>query len=144
MNTRENCQPEQAIAPGEQSLGSSSDKSESPADPTQDLYVPVRKAVKKTSSGEKHSQNMVEIMKQLLEKDPMKDFFKYVRELQKREREHELPLARLIMGQPFMSSTPKLINVQHPGYISQPTHHYSSHSNGAYGIATQGSSQGSF
>ena len=83
-------------------------------------------------------------MKQLVEKDPMKDFLKYGRELEEREWEHELALARLIMGQPSMSSTPKLINVQHPGYSSQPTHHYSSHSNGAYGIATQGSSPGSF
>ena len=137
VKTRESCQPEQAIEPREQSLGSSSDKSESSADPTQDLFVPVKKAVKKTSSREKHSQDMVEIMKQLVEKDPMKDCLKYVRELEEREQEHELALARLIMGQPSMSSTPKLINVQHPGYNSQPTHHYSSHSNGAYGIATQ-------
>ena len=35
VKPRESCQPEQAIEPGEQSLGSSSDKSESSADPTQ-------------------------------------------------------------------------------------------------------------
>ena len=36
------------------------------------------------------------------------------------------------------------MNVQHPGYINHTTHKYSSHTNGAYGMATQGPSLGSF
>ena len=73
VKIRESCQPEQAIEPGQQSLGSLAEKSERSADAAQDLFVPVKKAVKKTSSKGKHSKDMGEIMKKLVEKDPMID-----------------------------------------------------------------------
>ncbi len=77
MKIRESCQPEQAIEPGEQSLNSLS--TENSVESTQDFFVPVKKDAKKDSSKEKQSQELIAIMKQLVEKDPMADFLKYAK-----------------------------------------------------------------
>ena len=72
------------------------------------------------------------------------DSLKNVREQEEREQKYKLALARLIIAQSSMSSTPNIINLKHPGYVNQPNHHYSSHTNGAFGMSTQVPSHGSF
>ena len=40
------------------------------------------------------------MMKTVLEKDPVSDFLKFAREQEERERQHELTVIKLLMGQP--------------------------------------------
>ncbi len=119
VKTRESCQPEQAIEPGEQSFNSSA--TENSVESTQDFFVPVKKDAKKDSSKDKQSQELIAIMKQLVEKDPMADFLKYAKEQEERDRQHELALVKLILGCPSqtMPSQPQPMNVQHQVYYTQ-------------------------
>eukprot|EP00794_Sanderia_malayensis_P006289 gene6289-7011_t len=142
VKTRESCQPDQAIEPGEQSLNSS--VSGNSIDSQEDFFVPVKKDAKKNSSKEKQSQELLEIMKQLVQKDPMADFLKYAREQEERDRQHELALVKLLSGQQSMPSQPQPISY-HQGYVNQPNHQQSSPNDLTYGLAGQGSSSlGSF
>ncbi|XP_065053396.1 uncharacterized protein LOC135682438 [Rhopilema esculentum] len=101
VKTRESCQPEQAIEPSERSFDSTSE-CVAPAESTPEFFIPVMKGTKKSPPKEQQFKEMLGLMKNIAEKDPMSDFLKFMREQEERERKHELAVISLIMNQQTM------------------------------------------
>ena len=57
---------------------------------------------KKSPPKEQQFKEMLGLMKNIAEKDPMSDFLKFMREQEERERKHELAVISLIMNQQTM------------------------------------------
>ena len=109
VKTRESCQPEQAIEPGEQS-SDSPNQSLNLDDSAQDFFIPVKKDARKSSHKEKQSQEILDLVQKIAEKDPMNDFLTFMREQEERDRKHELAIISLIMNQQTMQPQQQLMN----------------------------------
>ena len=122
VKTRHSCQPEQAIEPSatpEQST--SSDASENVANEQAELYLPTRKQTKKKNSMESSFNEVVGMLKTMIENDPMKEYIAFAREEAEKSRQQELRLMEMLMSQ----------NNQFPQY-NQPQTHISPGFQGSY------------
>ena len=108
VKTRDSCQPEQAIEPSSQRNETSSEsnspslQAQYPSEPgsacdSPDLFVPVKKTKKVKS--ENQLQEVVGMLKKVIEQDPMKAFLEFAKEEADKARQHELQLVQLMMGQ---------------------------------------------
>ena len=116
VTTRESCQPEQAIEPSatatsaEQPQQPSADSPATTSSDSQEFFVPVPGKRRKTrKEGQFH--DLMEMMKTVVDKDPMSDFLAFAREEAEKSRQHELKLLQLLMNaqtpqpqQPFQNS----------------------------------------
>ncbi len=101
VKTRDSCQREQAIEPSGENddLTNPSTNSASFQDENNDYFVPTKKPCKKPSK-DSQFQELMGVMKTLVEKDPLQDFLTFAREQEERDKQHELALIKLLMGQP--------------------------------------------
>ena len=101
VKTRDSCQPGQAIEPREETddISNSSTSAASFQNENKDYFVPSKKPCKKPSK-ENQFQELLGVMKALIEKDPLQDFLKFAREQEERGKQHELALVKLLMSQP--------------------------------------------
>lgn len=107
VKTRDSCQPEQSIEPSAV-LNSSVDKlgnsgssssllgdSASECETEKSLFVPVKRPRKKK---EDNAKELLDIMKKMSEKDPMKEYLEFAREEAEKSRQHEARLMEIMMG----------------------------------------------
>ena len=108
VKTRDSCQPEQAIEPSSQ-VSETSSLSQRPSPETSseteftgseqnspELFVPVKQSKK---AKENMLQEVVGLIKKVVQKDQMKEFLEFAREEADKARRHELQLVQLIMSQ---------------------------------------------
>lgn len=111
VKTRDSCQPEKAIEPSPSSI-------ESPSKESQDAnVVPVPPKIRKKSKnvpGQEVSK-MVDILKEMVEKDQMKDLMALRREELQANREHEMRLYEL------------MFNTMHGPILTQPHYQQNHH-----------------
>ena len=99
IKTRDSCQPERAIEPSANSATSSKGQTSTESEengPVSSMRSNKRNK-KKDSNSEAMSQ-MVEIMKEMVEKDPMEDFLQLLKDEMKANREHEMRLYELMFN----------------------------------------------
>ncbi len=109
VKTRDSCQPEQAIDSSAQGSETSSLQSQRPSperSPQTDLtgsvenspefFVPVKQSKK---AKENMLQEVVGMLKKVVQRDPMKEFLEFAREEADKARRHELQLVQLMMSQ---------------------------------------------
>lgn len=118
VKTRDSCQPDQAIEP---SADNSSDNSLPSTSGSQELFVPIPSKKRKTSK-EKQFSELIGLMKDLVEKDPMKEFLEYAKEEAEKTRQHEITLMKMLTsaGQANQNST------------IQPNHQMTAQQNNAF------------
>jgi len=128
VKTRDSCQPDQAIEPSANVLTVDSPSSSSGS---QDWFVPIPLKRRKTSK-EKQFGELIGLMKDLAEKNPMKEFLEYAREEADKCRQHELRLMQPWANtQQVYHSAPAQPNYQVLG--QQSTNHNSfTNNNGSY------------
>ena len=108
VKTRDSCQPEQAIEPSSQ-VSETSSLSQRPSPETSseteftgseqnspELFVPVKQSKK---AKENMLQEVVGLIKKVVQKDQMKEFLEFAREEADKARRHELQLVQLMMSQ---------------------------------------------
>ena len=93
------CQPEQAIDPFE-STNTSGDfsKDSSLTSDEKEFFIPTKKESKKANKSGDNFQELLGMIKTVLEKDPVSEFLKFAREQE--ERQHALTVIKLLMGPP--------------------------------------------
>ena len=97
VKTRDSCQPEQAIEPsseGEVHRSSTSSPETLESEVSGNLFVPLK--IKKAKK-ESHMNEVVGMLKTLVEKDPMQDFIAFAKEEEEKSRQQELRLMELMM-----------------------------------------------
>lgn len=101
VKTRDSCQPELAREPSmnqavdEASLSSLPDDSPE-SDTSPPLFVPIKKTSKKKGKGS--TDEVVDMLRTLVENDPLKEFLKFAKEEAEKAREHEMRLLQMLMG----------------------------------------------
>ncbi len=154
VKTRDSCQPEQAIEPSAETNGVTSLESSStslgPSSPahlavirssqkTQYFFVPVKLCKKGKNEG--MLQEVVEMIKKVVDQDPMKEFLQFAREEADKARKHELELVRLMVGD---SQTQQRQIVYQNDPVQQGFYNYlQDHNNEKY-INSEGKQQGFF
>jgi hypothetical protein len=105
IKTRDSCRPEMATEPSankdEEQAGKDDDDDddESVEVTPKKVYVPIRsKRRDKRKEQEKTLSEVVDVVKNMVDKDPMKDLVTMVREEMKQSREHELKLYQLMFN----------------------------------------------
>ena len=100
IKTRDSCQPEQAIEPSAaddtSSLQSSSIDGLS-ANPAEELFVPQKKAGKKRKN-EDALNDIIGVVKTLVENDPIKEYLQFAREEAEHARQHEMRIMQMFMS----------------------------------------------
>lgn len=92
IRTRDSCKPEKATEP------SASNKDAEDNAPEK-VYVPVRSRIKdKKKDQEKTISEVVDVVKSMIDKDPMKDLVNLMREEMRQSREHELMMLQLMLN----------------------------------------------
>ena len=110
VKTRDSCQPEQAIEPSSKlnetlsESNSSGLQAQHSAEPgfaldSPDLFVPIKKGKKVKTKSENQLQEVVGMLKRVVEQDPMKAFLEFANEEADKARQQELQLIQLMMGQ---------------------------------------------
>lgn len=133
VKTRDSCQPEQAIEPSnERELPQSSTSSTSPetigSDVSANLFVPLK--IKKAKK-ENHMNEVVGMLKNLVDKDPMKDFIAFAKEDAEKSRQQELRMMEIMMQS---NNQPPTAQFQNHGMQS---HQANLNVNQVYGIPQQ-------
>ena len=122
VKTCHSCQPQQAIEPSATSEQSTnSDAAENVSSEQAELYVPKRKQVKMKSSMESSFNEVVGMLRTMIENDPMKEYVAFAREEAEKSRQQELRMMEMLMSQ----------NNQFPQY-NQPQTHFSPAFQGNY------------
>ena len=117
VKTRDSCQPEQAIEPSAHSEGSSphsdSDRKE---EKVQKLYVPLRKKTRKDDM-KTSMDNVMGMMKIMIEENPVKDFIAFAREEAEKSRKQEMCLMQMLVSQGCHTSNcvQAQVNARFPG-----------------------------
>ena len=108
VKTQDSCQPEQAIEPSfEQSQPNTTidpflEESEPEDESDTNLFVPVKNASRKRKK-EDIQKEIIEMMKKVSEKDPMKEYIEFAREEAERSREHEARMVQMMCSQMLTS-----------------------------------------
>ena len=104
VKTRDSCQPEQAIEPDNEVsyiednssiselAATSSTSSESPA-----FFVPTKKTSKVKARKDAIFNEMMEMMKTVVNNDPMRNYLEYATVEAERNRQHEFQLVQMLM-----------------------------------------------
>lgn len=101
VKTRDSCQPELAREPSmnravdEAALSSVPDDSPG-SDSSAPLFVPIKKTSRKKGKGS--TDEVVNMLRTLVENDPLKEFLKFAKEEAEKAREHEMKLLQMLMG----------------------------------------------
>ena len=104
VKTRDSCQPEQAIEPSTAATTESSSPDLSPPiSGEESMFTPIR-IPKKSGRKEDPIKEVVGMVKELVQQDPMKDFLEFAREEARLAREHEMRLMQMLLG---MQSQPQ-------------------------------------
>ena len=117
VKTRDSCRPELATEPSmNQALDETSSSSipgDSPeSDTSPPLFVPIKKTSKRKGKGS--TEEVVNMLRTLVENDPLKEFLKFAKEEAEKAREHEMRLLQMLMGSP---AQPQSMSYQVPtGY----------------------------
>ena len=99
IKTRDSCQPERAIEPSADSATSSEGQTSTESE--ENVPVPSTRSNKRNKKKDNNSEamsQMVEIMKEMVEKDPMKDFLQLLKDEMKANRELEMRLYELMFN----------------------------------------------
>ena len=127
VKTRDSCQPEQPIEPSQKmNEASSVSISNTPASEpgsssdSPDFFVPLKKTKKVSNVAQ--MQEVIGMLKKVVEDDPMKAFLEFAREEADKARQHEMQLFQLIMGQnqqqPNNQNFPVQSTPQRPGFYN--------------------------
>jgi len=93
VKSRDSCQPEMALEPS--AASSSTDQENSVKE-----FVPVKSSGKKRKLKEAEAtEELLNAVKEAIEKDPMKDILNFMKEEMEKSREHEKQLVRMMMNQ---------------------------------------------
>ena len=132
VKTRDSCKPELATEPSMNQAvdeaSSSSIPGDSPeSDTSPPLFVPIKKTSKKKGKGS--TDEVVDMLRTLVENDPLKEFLKFAKEEAEKAREHEMRLLQMLMGsqaQPQSTSYQVHTGYQgHAGFQSPAGYHQS-------------------
>ncbi|XP_065052177.1 uncharacterized protein LOC135681566 isoform X2 [Rhopilema esculentum] len=109
VKTRDSCQPEQAIEPSAGTPSPQDDSPESSASvhSNENMYVPINRSGKKRKNDEVLHE-ILGVVKNMLEKDPMKDYVQFAREEAAAARQHEMRMMQMFMA------------MQQPQQLQQP------------------------
>ena len=125
VKTRDACQPEQAIEPSASgtitSTNTDDSSSASQEGSVKKLFVPVKR--NKKSKKKTALEEATTLLKQAVEKDPIKDISEFMREEAEKSRQHELMILQMQSVQPQATqyqafAQPVSFNL-HPGPVNQ-------------------------
>ena len=99
VKTRDSCQPEQAIEPFAESQSepaACNSSTPNSSESSEDLFVPIKRAGKKRK-GDGAFKEIIDVVKSMTEKDPMKEYLEFAREEAAQARQHEARMMEMFM-----------------------------------------------
>ena len=141
VKTRDSCKPEMALEPSSSSSSSKdktqqdtetdSEKTNAQESPNESKgggspnfqYVPVKRGKKRAKVDP--VVEAIETMKQVIQKDPTKDFLEFLKEENERARQHEMRVLQMMMApQPIATPPPNYTynhssSSQYPGHVNR-------------------------
>lgn len=100
VKTRDSCQPEQAIEPSAdlQSEATACNGSKnSSSGSSEDMFVPIKRAGKKRK-GDEAFKEIIDVVKSMIDKDPMKEYLEFAREEAAQARQHEARMMEMFIA----------------------------------------------